>query len=262
MKTKYEAVERFSFIKKLYSKIPGSGFQKAIEGQSSPEIDACGVFFYQKYAYSTNNHIIGRILIDDNMPVEDEPLFWSYNKDDDNITRFDEDKFLLNAKNYCAPNTILSMIFNQYFLNNLDLFFNKSTDNIVYIRKNDLLSVIDKYYTARDNKKNKVLVSIATNMDTVSLNFAPVKPSVWNIPHKDTIPIFASPSTAGRVKTDGKPCSVNVLYIYEILKNSFQEYDTICLKYNSDEKVPVIISAKNLYMEKPCIFWAVAQSTV
>jgi hypothetical protein len=247
-------------MKRVYSKIPGSGFVKGIAGQESPEIDVCGVFFFKEYAYTTNNHVIGRMRIDDNMPI-DEPIFWSYNRDSENVVRFIADKFLLNVRSYCTPNPILYTIFNDFFIDNLEAFFNRYASNVIYIRKDDLLSIIDAHYEERDAKKTKILVSMQADASKLYLNFNPIKPSVRNQPFESSIDLFTMPSRAGSVKTDGSICTVNLFYLYELLKNSFEEYNVVGIKYKNDDKVPVVIFGKNGRAGKPEINWAVAQST-
>jgi hypothetical protein len=261
MRTKYEAVEKFNFMKKVYSKIPGSGFVKGIEGMDSPEIDVCGVFFFKEYAYTTNNHIIGRIRVDDNMPL-DEPIFWSYNKSSENVVKAIADKFLLNVRGYCSPSPIIYNIFNNFFIDNLDVFFNRFSSNVAYIRKNDLLSLIDTHYAERDTKKMKVLVSMNIGPEKLNLQFNPLRPSVRNVSFEDSINLFTMPSRAGNVKTDGGTCTMNLFYLYELLSNSFDEYEVVGIKYKADDKVPIVIFGKNRHSEKPNIYWAVAQSTV
>jgi hypothetical protein len=254
MKSKSEAIEYFSFMKDIYNKMDGSGFIN-----NGEVVDLCGTFFYEEYAYTTNGHIVGRVLVDDNSPIY-EPMFWGYNTQEaDQASGL---KFLLNYKNYCVPNDKAINVFNENFIRNLHKFFNKETTTSIFIRKNDLFDYMDSVYGKKEVTKMQTYVTMQVLPSyQLQLDFAPLKITPRRQPRSTEIPLYISPRDKGNLRADNRDsCTISVYYLHYILKHTMKDYDVIGIKYSSSPYSPVIVYAKNNNdKSKTNVYWAISQ---
>lgn len=250
VKTKYEAVEHFKFIKKIYNRVKGSGFD---------DIDLCGVLFYEKYAYATNNHIIGRVEIKDNLPII-SPIFWSYTEEEhQNISEINAEKFLLNIGRYTKNNSVLAELARSNFPIKINYFFSRYTENCFFFNRQALIDFIESQYSSQA-KQAKICVNISTMYDDIIIHCKPIKKSTSVRESSTTLKMFCSPINQTKVRSElGSVCSINAFYICEILKNSLCYYDIVGIKFRPNQECPVILFGQDKKDNKPNIFWAIAQ---
>jgi hypothetical protein len=251
MNSKYEAVEHFRFMKKIYDRIQGSGFD---------QIDLCGVLLNDKYAYSSNNHIIGRVTISDGFPLQD-PVFWSYiAEESENINRINTEKFMLNIGKYTGNQQILSELIKTNFTIKVNYFFSRYTENCFFLNRREIMDYIHGEYGSQA-KKAKIMLNISAKYDDVFIHSKPIKKSTSVFESRTTTKMFCSPLNHTKIRVEeGSFCAINALYLYEILENSLYHYDIIGIKFRPNLDCPVIIFGQDKKGEKPEIFWAIAQT--
>lgn len=246
METKFEAIENFRFMKKIFTQIEPYKFEK-----DGNVLDILGVFFYGKYAYTTNGWMVGRVLIEDNIHV-DKPMFWAYKDEDAGIK---VNKVLLNLNNYCKPNCEINNLFSERFIGNLDLLFNRSADNCFFFRREYLLNLMEEVFGEREKAKVNNFLTISLTKDyRIWLYFEPKNITPKNQPVEDTIPLFSSPSLMHKIRFSGDSCCIQVYPIFNILKYSFPKNSIIGIKYS--DNLPV-----TLFNKKNNIYWTIAQKS-
>ncbi|MCX8074129.1 MAG: hypothetical protein N2749_00895 [Clostridia bacterium] len=252
MNTKFQAVEHFSFMKKIYSKVKGSGFE---------DIDLCGVMFHEKYAYTTNNHIIGRITINDNLPLT-TPVFWLYTEEENqNINEFNAEKFLLNIGKYTKSQSVLAELMKNNFPMKINYFFNRYTENCFFFNRIELIDFIVNQYDSQA-KRAKIVMNISTDYDNILIHCKPIKKSISVKESLISLKMFCSPIYQTKIRTEkNSMCSINAFYVYEILTNSLNCYDIVGIKFRTDANCPVILFGQDKNNNKPEIFWAIAQTS-
>ena len=248
IKSKFDAIEYFEFMKDVYGKIRGDELI-----HNKEQVNLCGTFFHDDYAYTTDGNIVGRIRVNDNVPVT-QPMFWSYNESDSLGLRF-----MLNYKGYCTPSEEATNLFSENFTNNLHSFFNKSFSTSVFIRRQDMLNELDELYGKRDATKIKTHVKLSVDSKyQLVMDFVPVKATPKNKPARREIGLFINPVNRGNlIARSGDYCSVNVFYLHSILKNTMSEYDIIGIKFNNDLS-PVVLYARN--NNASIVHWAISQN--
>lgn len=242
--SKYEAVEYFSFMKNICSR--GNACKKC-------EHKICGVLFLGNYAYSTNNTVVGRVCVQDNIYV-DSIIFWSYVRDEP--SKFSRDKFLLNVKGIVLQNPIIEEFVNSNFVENFDYYLSKSTDNDFYIRKSDVIEQIDELKLS-STKQNKMKINICPNVKCVDFLIEPIKCTrTMTQSFNFSLKYFAYPGTYHKIKIEPEVCCViNLFFFYEILSNAFNTYDIIKIKYNKNTPLTIVGSSK----QKDDVYFAISQ---
>ena len=155
--TKYQAVEYFRFLCKICAR----------GGCANCNEKSCGVLFFADYAYSVNTDIIGVIKIYDNFPVIN-PVFWSYGREKE-IDQPSKYKFMLNFKAYVDKNPVAEIFKDMNFINRLDHYLNKAVDNSFFVRKNDLLSRLNRYDLSAAKQNKMKVQSTGTDAETFVL---------------------------------------------------------------------------------------------
>jgi hypothetical protein len=224
----------FGFIKNIYDKVDNPGF---------PKEDLCGVFFWKGKAYSTNNHIIGRIVTKKAFPT-DELLFWSYCKDESHEKKQSLPK--INALKNLPEN----------FVESLDTVFDSYTENYFFVKRDTLLSAIPKQFKS-DAIKAKTFVHI--KIEKINLKFLFFNKKGKILANAE-IPILTANGKTTRIM-HGSSFSVNLLYLFRITFHSFFGCDIIGFKLKGDNYLhPVIIFNKHNGLERPRIHWSIAQT--
>jgi hypothetical protein len=242
--TKYQAVEYFTFLRKICTK----------EDCNCCVDKSCGVLFLENHAYSANADVIGRIKICDNLPIKD-PIFWSYGRDGE-INRPIRDKFMLNTKGYVERNSDIKQLFETGFPQNFDHYLNRVSEVNFYIRKQDILLAIEEKDLSQA-KRNKMKLTIITDYDGVHFYIEPIKiTKAMNMFFHFDLSYFVYPGTYQKLRIDlDSRCCVNLFFFSEVVFNGFQEYEIIRIKYG--EKSPLVIEGKSA--EKSEVFFAISQ---
>lgn len=231
---KVEIIKRFEFMKDIYDRVDNPEFEKE---------ELCGVFFYKGSAYCTNNHIIGRIT-SKKMFSSDELLFWSYCENETHQTR-----------NY-LPKINALRNFKTNFANNLDIIFAPYAENYFFIRRETLLSAIPKQFKT-DPARSKVFAHVKIKGVSLHFLFFNKKCEVLD---SSEVPMFIADGRIPRI-THGCSFSMNLLYLYKIATHSFFDCDIIGFKLKEgDHLQPVIIFNKHNSLDRPQIYWSIAQT--
>jgi hypothetical protein len=233
---KSEILERFKFIKDIFNKV---------DKEDSVE-ELCGVFFYEGKAYTTNNHIIGRLSDNKGFPT-DELLFFSYYKDMD-MTKREWPKLKLKALS----------TFKENFIENIDYIFDSYTSNYFFVRKEDLLSIL---YDNCKNNSQRARTFVHIKIDKIFLNF-----SFFNrrgkVTAKSRLEIITNYDKTTRI-IHGSSFSVNVLYLFQVVLQSFFDCDIIGFKLKGDDcNHPIIVFNKHNSLYRPAIHWSIAQTII
>jgi hypothetical protein len=235
---KSEVIERFEFMKDIFGKVDHPGFSKQ---------DLCGVFFYKNRAYSTNNHIIGRISTKQGFPSE-ELLFWSYCQNAHEVLNDSKLKLSVSSK---AIN-----MFRSNFSEDLDKIFDSYTENYFFIRRTDILSSMPTLYKT-DAAKSKVFVH--AKIDKINLKFIFLDKKGKRLDNSEVQLL----TTAGKTTRISYDCSfsVNLLYLYKVIFHSFCDCDIIGFKLKEDNyQHPIIVFNKHNSLNRPQIHWSIAQT--
>jgi len=274
MKTKMDVVERLSFLPRIYSKVKGSGFI----GEDGNEVNMCGVVVSGNYAFVSNNHFVGKILLPDGNPPSKE-RYWDFTEDSE-MAAVKEPP--LDEVMKGSPDGIQKSIFYNYLTGewepnpNYDkliqanvkalksVFFNWK-ENLVKLKKNSLLQAIDDFFQRKDAEKGKNVIIITPNPENETIDC-----KIMRMLRRDearekefSIPMHIA---SGKSAHDGLKmpafCSFNVLYLYHIL-SVYREYDVVDLCFDNSQLSPAVIKGVNPRVDwKPDIRFAIAQCLV
>jgi hypothetical protein len=230
---KTDVLKRFEFMKEIYNKV---------DAEDSAE-ELCGVFFYEGKAYTTNNHIIGRLSDSKGFPTK-ELLFWSYYKD----THIKERWPKLKLK---AMDT-----FRENFADNLDKIFDSYADNYFFVKKEDVISILSEHCKT-DGQKARTFVHIRIEKIFLKFSFFNKRGKVLATA---MIPLLTNYNKTSRIM-HGCSFSVNVLYLFKVTFHSFLNCDIIGFKLKEDDyQHPIIVFNKHNSLDRPKIHWSIAQT--
>lgn len=232
---KMDILERFKFMKDIYNKVD--------EEDTMEEL--CGVFFYEGSAYTTNNHIMGRLSSRRCFPTN-ELLFWSYYKDTD-IVKSEWPKLKLRAIS----------TFKENFVDNINYIFDSHANNYFFIKRTDILAILSHHCKTNDQK---IRTFVHVKIDKLSLNF-----SFFNkrgkILSSSNIELITSYDKIPQI-IDGSSFSVNVLYLFRVTLHSFFDCDIIGFKLKDNCIHPIIVFNKRDSLDRPKIHWSIAQTLI
>ncbi len=272
--TKYDAVERFRFLKSAYSKLNDDRF-KDLQGN---EVNMCGAIAFGNYVYATNNHFVGKILIPDNKPAHtayyydytepDQQVFAAKGQDvpikdvvpHDNKNRQQQPIFYNFNTEKWEENIPLETIIKENMKEIKKVFFNWR-DNLIKIEKNIFLQEIDNIFGRKDIEKTKYSVLISQNIERGVVIFKLMHRTQKK---KDSIifeiPLHINPSRdISDFYTPPAICSVNCYYLYHLI-STFKEYDIVDFAYDNKFETPVILKGVNPRVDwKPDIRFALGQ---
>lgn len=231
---KISVLRGFEFMKGIFDKVDSPGLEKE---------ELCGVFFFKGKAYSTNNHIIGRVSDNKGYPVQ-ELLFWSYYKNDSRVKGAWPELKLKALRN-----------FRKNYVENLDRLFDSYSENYFFVKREDILGILSIFKT--DSKKSKAFAHVKVH--GMFLKFSFIDKYGKSLGNAE-IPISANHGKTTRLVA-GCSFSVNVLYLFKVTYHSFLNCDIMGFKLKGDGfSHPIIIFNKHKGLDRPMIHWSIAQT--
>ena len=240
---KYDAVTYYEPIaSKLSSKKLRNSIQnKLIEPNSST---GNGVLFFNESAYLIETSSIGRIFIEDKLPIEDA-IFWSYKCCDDEF-KILKGKFLLNVLGKTVTDNFLDS--DRNIFKTCDSTIDKHYDNFLFIDLIEFKKKIEPINLIKDIHKTTVSISLCDNLE-VTVYFCGNKKFNFSLPY------FLKPNKTHISINKGSESVVNGLVLNEIINKGFREHDFIKIKFNSNNSPMVLCSCSK---NKPRIHWAIS----
>lgn len=238
VKSKSDAIEYFQSAKKLMEKYP----PPTIRLPDGNSMDLNGVFFSGDNAYMTNNVFVARVKVDDDFPLNESIGFYAFAENLQYISP-DDLKKAKGAKH--GP-------FSQKDFGHLDYLCNSRQDNQFFIRRRDVLQLLD----SMSLKTMPTCVGIFEIMDTyVSFKIKDKRGKV-DMEHK--LPRELFPDARNIYSVSGATLCLNLFYIYEIFLSAFSHCDIMGVKFDSSPNMPAVFF--NSGHCHPGIYWAVAQT--
>lgn len=273
IETKTDAVMRFKpLMTAVYGRLNDSHFMS--DGQP---IHTFGVTVVGKYAYAGNNHLVGKIYIPDGNPPP-HAVYWDFSASEADAIKASPletgelqalsgyaDQQMPLFFNFCteAWEAGTPSSFAETNIKTLKSFFFNWRDNLLKIRKEEILKILQEHFGRRLSEMAKWCLLIKAIPETAEIELC-----LMRIAKKDTsgesvfrISMHIAP---GRDPWhDYRPpaiCGVSVFYLYHVLQ-AFPEYDFLDLCFDNKFSTPIILKGVNPRdASKPDIRFAIAQS--